>query len=426
MGINVLFNVTGPGPSWTHEKSPIKEDADSWKPKPTEYASYVQAVGTRFSGTYKVGSFTVPRVSMWSLYNEPNQGAWLTPQYFKDATLKKKIAISPIIYRELYLRGRKALDTSGHGADTILLGETAPLGDPKGRKTDRKAMAPVEFVRELFCVAPNGRQYTGKEAKARKCDLFKKLGPIRTSGYAHHPYTRSDPPGKPPRAGGYTMGNMAKLASDLDKYAKFGNVQVGGDPSNRTLPIWSTEYGYETKPPDPINGIAPALQAQYINEGEYLAYQNPRMASQSQFLLRDVPPVKGAKKNTAAYWFTYQSGLFTAAPEDKPKPAFQAYVMPLVATIAQRSGAGGTVNLWGQLRFRPNGTIGDQVLLQFRPQGGTDWTAAGDPVEANALGVFTAQRDAPVSGSWRAVWYGENYGFTGFVFSRDALLKFER
>jgi Cellulase (glycosyl hydrolase family 5) len=427
MGINVLFNLTGPGPPWVHQKSPVKQVAKSWKPNAGEFAKFVEAVGKRYSGTYKVGSFVPPRVTMWSLWNEPNQGPWLAPQYAKDPTLSKQIAMSPILYRELYLRGRKALDASGHGNDTILLGETAPLGDPKGRKNERKAMAPVEFIRELFCVAPNGRMYKGNEAKARKCDQFKTLGPLRASGFAHHPYTRSDPPTKPPRAGGYTMGNISKLVSDLDKYAKFGNLQVGGDPKNRTLPVWSTEYGYETNPPDPVNGITEALQAQYINEGDFIAYQNPRIMSQSQFLLRDVPPVtKGTKKNSAAYWFTYQSGLFTMPPQDKPKPAYQAYIMPLVATIARRSGAGGTVNLWGQLRFRPNGTLGDQVVLQYRPQGGTDWTTVGDPVSANGLGFFLAQRDAPVSGSWRAVWAGENYGFTGFVFSREVLLKFER
>jgi hypothetical protein len=65
-------------------------------------------------------------------------------------------------------------------------------------------------------------------------------------------------------------------------------------------------------------------------------------------------------------------------------------------------------------------------VLQFRPQGGTDWTTVGDPVPANGLGFFTAQRQAPVSGSWRAIWFGENYGFTGFVTSREALVKFER
>jgi hypothetical protein len=85
--------------------------------------------------------------------------------------------------------------------------------------------------------------------------------------------------------------------------------------------------------------------------------RRPAMMSQSQFLLRDVPPVtKGTKKNSAAYWFTYQSGLFTMPPEDKPKPAFAAYQLPLVATVATRSGDGGTVNLWGRLRFRPKAT----------------------------------------------------------------------
>ena len=51
LGINVLFNVTGPGPSWAHEKSPVKADKATWKPKATEFAKFVEAVGKRYSGS---------------------------------------------------------------------------------------------------------------------------------------------------------------------------------------------------------------------------------------------------------------------------------------------------------------------------------------------------------------------------------------
>ncbi|CAN5450114.1 hypothetical protein BH20ACT18_BH20ACT18_06530 [soil metagenome] len=404
-GVAVLFNVTGPGPTYGHERPPRNRAASkrTWKPKAREFAEFVEAVGKRYSGTYRDENvkLTIPRVNLWSIDNEPNQGGWLTPQFDVEPTLKQKIAISPILYRELYLRGRRALAKSGHDDDVILLGETAPLGDPKGRKTDRKAMSPVEFISEMMCIAPNGRPYKGRQATARKCDMFDKLGPIEATAFAHHPYTRSDAPTQPPSRSGYTLGNISQLGTALDSYAQ----KSGGDiPSG--LPLLLTAYGYETNPPDPISGISPELQAQYINEGDFILYQNPRIIGNTQFLLRDVPPVRSAKKGSQAYWFTYQSGLFYQ--NDQPKPAALAYGLPLVLNVAGRDGAGGgTVNVWGQLRFRPNGAQGDTVQLFFRPEGSTQWTANGDPIPVTSpFGYFTAQRSAPASGTWRAVWSG--------------------
>ena len=419
-GIQVLFNVTGPGPAYGHETPPANRRANkaTWKPKASEFAKFVTAVGKRYSGFYKDENspLTLGRVGLWSLYNEPNQGGWLTPQFDVEPTLKKKIAISPILYRELYLRARQALGKSGHEADVILIGETAPLGDPKGRKTDRKAMSPVEFIKELMCVAPNGQPYKGKQARARKCDLFQKLGPIKATAWAHHPYTRSDPPTKAPARSGYTLGNISQLGTALDSYAqKTKDIRAG-------LPLLLTEYGYETNPPDPLSGISPELQAQYINEGDLLLYQNPRVVGNTQFLLRDAAPVRKAKKGSQAYWFTYQSGLYYE--KDQPKPAAAAYGLPLVVSVAAPNGAGGgTVNVWGQLRFRPNGAQGDMVQMQFRPQGAAAWENNGDPIPvSSAFGYFTAQRSAPVSGSWRALWFGRDQP-TIFA-SREAKVQF--
>jgi len=57
-----------------------------------------------------------------------------------------------------------------------------------------------------------------------------------------------------------------------------------------------TEFGFETNPPDPFSGVPLAAQAQFNTIGEYQAWQNPRIQSQAQFLLRDVAPVKKHRK----------------------------------------------------------------------------------------------------------------------------------
>ena len=117
-----------------------------------------------------------------------------------------------------------------------------------------------------------------------------------------------------------------------------------------------TEFGFETNPPDPFSGVPLAQQAQFNTIGEYQAWGNPRIASQAQFLLRDVAPVKKHPKTSKAYWFTYQSGLYGVTGQ--PKPAATAYATPFLAfnTGALDPTTGAPIyRLWGQLRFVPNG-----------------------------------------------------------------------
>ena len=86
LNLQVYFNLTGPGPRWAHKKPPrsLRSLRRTYKPDPREYFKFVKAVGRRYDGTYRDendGRRVLPRVAFWSIYNEPNQGGWLTPQY---------------------------------------------------------------------------------------------------------------------------------------------------------------------------------------------------------------------------------------------------------------------------------------------------------------------------------------------------------
>lgn len=402
-GIGVYFSVTGPGPSFAHEKAPASQrrNVRTWKPKAGEFAKFVAALGKRYSGTYRdenQGRGALPRVAFWGLWNEPNQGGWLTPQYATAPGGRAPIPMSPIIYRRLFLYGRKALQGTGHGKDLILLGETAPIGNAK--RTSRSPMRPAKFLRELLCVDANGRRYTGAAAKQRDCAIFKRLGPLRPTAYGHHPYTKDiAPTRRDPSRDSLTMANINDLPTLLDRLATTtGNVPKG-------LPVFLTEFGYETNPPDPFSGQSLANQAAYIIQGDFLAWRNPRVYSQTQFILRDVAPVKRFRKGTKPYWFTYQSGLYFN--NNVPKPSAQAYTLPFVATATP-----GGVGVWGQLRFRPNGVTTDTVQIEFSANGGATFAPVGLPlVVRNGLGFFNGVVPSQGPGLYRARWTGQQLPF---------------
>ena len=69
-----------------------------------------------------------PRVVVWSIYNEPDQPASLSPQMEFNKKLRRQIPVAPILYREIYYAATAALRQTGHGDDLIMMGETAPLG----------------------------------------------------------------------------------------------------------------------------------------------------------------------------------------------------------------------------------------------------------------------------------------------------------
>jgi hypothetical protein len=402
VGLRVYFNVTGPGPPWAHAKPPKfqKNLRKTYKPKAPFFKQFVTAVGKRYSGSYRDenGSKSIlPRVSFWSLWNEPNQAGWLSPQWEK--VKGKRILVSPMLYRKLYQAGYKGLLKTGHGigTDTVLLGETAPLGSTK--TTSKSPPYPAQFLRELACVKQDGSKYTGSAAKVRGCNKF---GPaLQASGYAHHPYTKNVPTTTQPPPGGLTMANISQLGTLLDDLSAKTGGKIPAD-----LPLYMTEFGFETNPPDPFNGVPLLSQAAFNTLGEFLAFSNPRIASQAQFLLRDVAPVAKRTPGTKPYWFTYQSGLYFN--NSVPKPAVFAYQTPFLVF------PGGTdlatshqsFTFWGQLRFLPDG-VPANAIIQWRPKGsGGGWDTAGDPIPVSARGYFQTTRLNPTLQpvEWRAAW----------------------
>ena len=402
-GMRVYFTITGPGPSYAHRKAPPSQrsNAGTYKPIPTRFRDFVEAVGRRYSGTRRDENGIrrpLPRVSQWSIWNEPNQAGWLSPQHEKrDGQV---VPAAPALYRKLYQAGVQGLERSGHNltSDGIFIGETAPLGsDQKG---PRNGLRPVPFLRELLCLKPDGTSYVGADATRRDCNDFARNGALKATAYAHHPYTKKAAPTKAPASPDeVTIANIGTLGPLLDTLS----AQSGGKiPAG--MPVLLTEFGYESNPPDPRNGISYAKQAQFNQLAEFLAYNEPRVQATTHFLLRDVAPLKRYPKGSRLYWFTYQSGLVTNA--GRSKPAVFAYALPFVVFPAGE----GVTGFWGQLRFRPNGAQ-DIAVIMWRANPRSPWAQIGEPAATSPRGYFNATVATPgPGGEYRAVYVNPETG----------------
>ena len=155
LGIGVLLNVRGDVPEWAlgrrHDGSAANRNA--YKPNTAAFAQFVHMIGRRYSGSYSdenQGGSVLPRVDMWSIWNEPNWGGHLQPQSERSPVRRRLHTVSPWLYRRIYRAAVDGLDKSGHGADTILIGETAPIGNVK--LGEQSHLRPARFMRDLFCL----------------------------------------------------------------------------------------------------------------------------------------------------------------------------------------------------------------------------------------------------------------------------------
>jgi hypothetical protein len=392
-GIAVLFNVTGPAPRWAAGRLNGRYVGGLFRPKPAAFGEFVRMLGARYDGNHddeNQGRGRLPRVEAWSIWNEPNQAGHLQPQWVRTKR-KRWIPAAPRIYRDLLRAAGAALKATGHGSDTVLIGETAPMGT-HGRGTKR-SMRPVPFLASLFCIRHSTlRPLWGRAARDVGCDYHRK-GALLASGFAHHPYgVVSAPDRSDPNPLNIRLADGARLARLLDAAAAARRLRG-------RLPYWYTEFGYQTNPPDPTpRGIGLDQQATWLAQAERMTWADPRVAGLTQFLLRDDVPWDQFPEGDARRWRTYQSGI--AFSDGRPKPAYDAYRLPFVGP-GQVPG-GQTVRLWGMVR---PGQVGQQVRLQFAPEGTTNYADVGQPYTvADPRGYFEVDVTPSASGSYRFTW----------------------
>jgi hypothetical protein len=229
------------------------------RPNIPDFARFAAATADHFRG----------RVDRYGIWNEPNYIAWLKP-----------LNRAPALYRKIYSAGYRAIKANDASAK-VLIGETVPYAQ------GRRAMAPIKFLRKMACV-------NSSYHRVGHC------APLKTDGYAHHPYDFERAPKRSKRGkDDATIGSLRNLTTALSKLSRSGALRG-------TSRLYLTEYGYLATG---RRGLSERKRASYLRQGLRLARHNRHVKEVIQYLL--VQPSNGS---------TFTTGI--VAPSGNPLPSF--------------------------------------------------------------------------------------------------------
>jgi hypothetical protein len=309
-GMRVIVQFTG-APRWAEGPGmPADATSGTWKPNDHDIQQYAIALAKRYSGHYPDPAnpgANLPKVWGFQVWNEPNLPLYLAPQWVHGH------AVSPGIYRGMlnaFYAGIKSIDPKA----LVVTAGTGPFGDPA---PIGPRMMPALFWRVALCVRQAGTQLLSTHCK----------DPAHFDALTHHPYSVGAPATKALNPDDVSIPDMGKLTRILRA------AERGGTALPRMHhPIWATEVGYNTKPPNP-EGIPVVEAARWLEQTlELLSSQGVSLVTWS--LIVDQPP-------DPTYFTTSQSGLYFL--DGVPKPALAAFRFPLVAWRQ-----GGAVEVWSR------------------------------------------------------------------------------
>jgi hypothetical protein len=436
LGVGVDLDVLGGAPLWAAGPGMPRRGAfpyHNWAPSAKEFGLFVRAVATRYSGDYDPRNqrtepgnpADLPRVSFWSIWNEPNYGPSLAPQAVPG---HPGVEESPRIYRGLLDAAWSALQATRHGSDTIIWGEFAPRGTSGFGNFN--GMTPLRFLRAMYCVDARLRPLRGRAASLRGCptsasgsSAFARSSPalFSASGVSDHPYMRWYAPNN--ESASFQPPHFKQLLGDYTTLATIGHLETGLTRltsvygHRRVFPVWSTEFGYITDPPKnrahgascsgqrggkPCPYVSQATAALYDNWAEYLSWRDPRIASFDQYLLQDPEP--------AIQRFDY--GGFASGLENyngTPKLGYGAWRMPLFMPEQTGSRPAQTLEVWGAARpahygFEDAPTAPEKVLLLFKPSGTSTYSVLDSVALRPGQGYFDVRERFPSSGTLETEW----------------------
>jgi hypothetical protein len=269
-GFEIVATVFGT-PGWANSSR-------GWNYAPArmaDFQSFAEALARRYSGTFG----GLPDIKMYTVWNEPNTGRFLMPQFNSRGK-----SVGPAIYAQLFRAASTGL-RRGNPSARVAIGTTSPRGRPRYHLKEKDQHYPADFMRKV----------------AKAC-----AGACRFDAVAHHPYpTERSPRVTPAQRVKYptvVLSNLARYQRDLRSWFKL----------RRGPRVWITEYGFWSNPP---SAIGPSLgsQASYLRHSLRLARKMSFVDMYIWFIFRDD---EGAP-DVNAFW-EGSGGLLSATDGEKP------------------------------------------------------------------------------------------------------------
>jgi hypothetical protein len=332
-------------PQWAEDER-VAGPPGTRRPDPDALGLFARALATRYSG----GFARLPRVRYWQIWNEPNYATFLTPQGINGK------AVSPAWYRRML--NEAAAGIRAAQPDAIVVGGSLA---PTGSRPVTDSVAPLQFVRQLLCVS-GGRRPRATCTHRAAFDVW-----------SQHPYT-SGGPGLHAGSDNVWVADLPRVRRLLVAAAALGHVTSPQPPR-----LWVTEFGWDSKPPDPA-AVPQRLLARWVSEALYRMWRSG-VSLVTWYQLRDGPLGQGG--------LYFDDG--TRYRLNRPKLALAAFRFPFVAYRSR-----GRVFVWGRAPHSFDG----EVLVEQR-LGRGPWQLV-DVARSDDSGVFTGRLRAPARASLRA------------------------
>ena len=286
-GIKLLFSITGT-PKWANGGA----DARTARPQTTRRSATSPTRRRRATAATTSASDgrTLPAVRLWAAWNEPNNPAFLRPQFVRRGS--KWVIQSAISYAKIC---NAVYD--GHPRDA--------LQERAGRLRRDRARAGT----------------TTRRARARRSSPIafltaaKKAGMKRFDAYAHNPYYGvADRDARRRSRRGRSSGQVADRdhAREHQRADRRGLAPVRAEAASGS-PSTATRRSRPTR----SSASRGADQARYLTQAFAIARKNPRIDLMLWFLVRDEPNLAG-----------WQSGLMTRRRrEEAGLQAFQRHAL---------------------------------------------------------------------------------------------------
>lgn len=342
----------------------------------SDFGAFARAIASRYSGRFD----GYPFVRFFSIWNEPNLQGFLAPQFDSRGR-----SVAPANYAKLAATAYAGIKAGSRQA-RIAIGETSARGSDKATGI-RPIHSPGKFA-----------------------ELVAKANPrLKFDAWSHHPYPTvpTSPPSQILKWPNVSLASLPRFDASLKTWFK-----------RKSVPIWITEYGYETRPQDTF-GVPYTTQARNIQQAMSIAAGYPFVDMFIWFVYKD---------DQGQPW---DSGIYTqtGAPKGTSPARFATSARPLDARNGLVTLPRGTLTPLLTVytrRYCASDTTGTPIGMTWRVFQGTKLISVGQQSAPLRADCTLAARITVKGGVKKGVTYTATFALndaSGVVLNRRLTLR---